>query len=723
MAVTIVPAGLAFQESARHGFREEPATGSGKTRERRDDKAERNGNTLVGSSWDTIVAMLFPMSTRPALALLLVLSAGAGAAAAGAATGDIDGDGRDELLLRHAGSAAWIHYDIEDGVGRRRELALDLPEADRLLAIADLDGDGRDDVLARANGTNAWSWHRMGEGVAERRDLTTLTRNPLFTFQAAGDFDGDGDDDVLLRNSSTGQFIYYESRLGAGTPRAILRRGLGLTANLLFEVIAAGDLNGDGRDDVLMRHARLGHWIHYEMSRERGVLRRPSPRFTQNLLFEFAGIGDLDGDGDEDLMLRHIGDGEWIYYAMSGATGELERDFGMPRDLGHDLVAVADFDGDGRGTPLLRHPDSGDWIAYRVSAAGSERLPVSGITWDLAWTPTSAPRAWDPAMFCAVASDDRTPSYVGHVAGHAGNPDELEVILTGPGTLRVVQPDGAGCFAFNAVPRGEHAVKVIAYGHETSPARPVRFPFRAVWDAEAHAVRGLATDPFVYHWEEDRTTPAGAEYSSRVVRPRVVEFQGATVDVVDSAAAERLRQEYNVLLVGEGWSQEHAHRLFQTMQSIPQKVQDPFHDRYLPASAWRLTDEFIDGDISIDAADDGTREVAISSAAFVNAAPRIATVDGKRGVWFSRRLHHSAVRFVTDEGRDRRAYERIFKERYGVTTVIGNYTSLTAPTGHESHHNFQRFHANEILLLINMLEEMPTGMHKLDGMRYLVRRL
>ena len=52
-----------------------------------------------------------------------------------AATGDFDGDGRDELLLRHHADAAWAYFDIEHGVGTRRE--------------ADLNGDGRDDILMR----------------------------------------------------------------------------------------------------------------------------------------------------------------------------------------------------------------------------------------------------------------------------------------------------------------------------------------------------------------------------------------------------------------------------------------------------------------------------------------------------------------------------------------------------------------------------------------------
>lgn len=320
--------------------------------------------------------------------------------------------------------------------------------------------------------------------------------------------------------------------------------------------------------------------------------------------------------------------------------------------------------------------------------------------------------AQDDSALCG----DETVSYIGHVQGFSGTVDGLEAILSGPGTLQVVQPDIGGCFAFRAIAPGDYAVKIVADGHRTPPTRSVIFPFHEVQDAEPYALEPLATNPFTYHWEEDGTTPAGAEYSSYVLEPRVVEFQGITLDVADAAAADRLRQDYNVLLVGEGWSQEHAFRLLSIIESIPQTLP-------LPASAWRLTREFIDGDVEMNEAVDGTREVTISTAAFVNAAPRIASVDGRRGVWQSRRLHHAAVRFVTDNGHDRQAYERIFRERYGVTTRIEDYWLLTAPTTSESHLNFQQFHADEILLLINMLEEMPTGMHKVGGLRYLVRRL
>ena len=146
---------------------------------------------------------------RLASALLLGIAIGSPAYAA---TGDIDGDGRDEVLLRHEGNAAWVYYDIEDGVGTRREFDLDLSGGPHnFVAVGDLNGDGRDDLLFRADDTHAWFWRDSAQAAAEPGEQRHLTRNPLFVFQATGDFDGDGRDDVLLRNSSTGKFVYYEN--------------------------------------------------------------------------------------------------------------------------------------------------------------------------------------------------------------------------------------------------------------------------------------------------------------------------------------------------------------------------------------------------------------------------------------------------------------------------------------------------------------------------------
>ena len=61
-----------------------------------------------------------------------------------------------------------------------------------------------------------------------------------------------------------------------------------------------------------------------------------------------------------------------------------------------------------------------------------------------------------------------------------------------------------------------------------------------------------------------------------------------------------------------------------------------------------------------------------------------------------------------------------------MTTRVTDHTTyreLTAYTTGEDASRFQKFHSEEIVQLINTLEEMPGGMHKIPELKYLVRRL
>ena len=317
----------------------------------------------------------------------------------------------------------------------------------------------------------------------------------------------------------------------------------------------------------------------------------------------------------------------------------------------------------------------------------------------------------------------RATSYRGRVTGHDGPFENVEVLLSSGETLRTTRPDSTGRFAFHDLAAGEYAIKVRASGYKAPPARVARIPARG--DGEPFELERLVTDPFVFHWEEDHSI-AGHDYAAHVNQPPRIEFLGEPVDVADDSSSERLRHDYNVLLVdsdGGSWSQEHAYRLLETMKAVPQERRDAYAGQTRPPSRWLLSTEYIEHDIEIIRHDDGSRSVLVSQAAFVNASPRVASVDGKRGIWFSQRLHHAVVRWVTDNGQDEAAYEKILKDRFGLTTQVDDYYALTAPTGHETAARFQPFHAEEMVQIINMLEEMPRGMHKVPGFHTLIRRL
>ena len=321
-------------------------------------------------------------------------------------------------------------------------------------------------------------------------------------------------------------------------------------------------------------------------------------------------------------------------------------------------------------------------------------------------------------------------AYEGQIDGGVDSFGNVEVLLTGDGVLETASPDASGRFRFYTLPDGNYVVKVRKAGYTSSLARAFSLDIGqhdSLRDGiDQFVLEAIDSDTFVYHWEEDQSA-AGYDYAAHVNQPVVVEFLDEQVEVVDEASASQLHHDYNILLVDSesgSWTQEHAYRLLETMKSIPQKRRDPYREQSLPASKWLLTSDHLEDDIRITHnEDEDYRAVLVSEDAFVNASPRIARVEGKRGVYYSQRLHHALVRFVTDNGRDEAAYEGIFQSRYGVTTRIPDYSQLTSSTTSESASRFQKFHPEEIVQLINMFEEMPKGMHKLPELQYLVRRL
>ena len=237
----------------------------------------------------------------------------------------------------------------------------------------------------------------------------------------------------------------------------------------------------------------------------------------------------------------------------------------------------------------------------------------------------------------------------------------------------------------------------------------------------------LDSTSFVYRWEVDGTV-AGYEYAehANVNKPVDVHLLDEVIRLPDGSASLKLLHDYNIRLMDSPagkWTPQQASSLLQTMKYIPQRKRDPYGPQELPPSDWFITFDHVPHDILTDHTDEGLL-VTITADAFANAAPRLALIEGKQGRYYSQRLHHALVRYVTSDGRDEAAYEHILQERFGLTTQVPDYRSLTAnTTGSESRARFQRFHAEEIIRVINMLEEMPQGMHSIPDLRFLVRRL
>jgi len=225
---------------------------------------------------------------------------------------------------------------------------------------------------------------------------------------------------------------------------------------------------------------------------------------------------------------------------------------------------------------------------------------------------------------------------------------------------------------------------------------------------------------YSYLWVQDQTY-AGTEATANVVSPTVVTILGNAYKMSDLSYAEQLRNLYNITLVDsiQPWDSERAYRLFITLDSIPYSESNPY--RFNTASTptvWKLTSDYLDKDIKIETIN-GVKTVTVSTAAFTYAAPFVAQIENKKGLYFSKRLHHALLLFATNNGTDIALIETILQERFGVTTKIPDYLALTG----ELAGRFQQFHSDELLQIINSFEELPEGFHAIPSLKYLVRRL
>ena len=326
--------------------------------------------------------------------------------------GDLNGDGRADLLLRRTDddaprveAAPWRYYAMYGRrVVRDAAAALDTDPDWVFMGLGDLNGDGADDVLLRHAESGEWHYSAMhGEAVMEfPSGPADLTDNLDWRVAAVADFDGDGNADVLLRHSVTARWFLYPMEGGNYIEDG---RGIAdLPNDSKWRLAGTGDLDGDGNTDVVLRHDATGAWSYHRMD-GREALQTATLAFSIDEAWGLAGLGDFNGDGTDDVLLRNA-DGTWWYHPMDGAR---TLDGAGPADLTSrnvwELAGLGDLNGDGKDDVLLRHTEDGRWH-YRAMNGAKSIPALSG--------PVSLPESpeWNTAARAQPAGCAQTNAIV-----------------------------------------------------------------------------------------------------------------------------------------------------------------------------------------------------------------------------------------------------------------------------------------------------------------------
>ncbi|MBW3596511.1 MAG: VCBS repeat-containing protein [Planctomycetes bacterium] len=227
----------------------------------------------------------------------------------------------DWLPLPHHGQKRLLFCDMRSGLVGAVNIAGDASSVETLTtlrnpsraALADLDGDGRDELVIgelgslasedHSRGAVVWlQWSQERGGWRQRLLVSGLGR---VADVRPGDFDGDGDADLLVAEFGhlhTGRILLLENLgLERGMPK--LREHVVDDRHGTIDVPVA-DLNGDGRPDFVALISQEHEVVEAFLNLGDGRFRRETIFAAGDPAYGSSGIElvDLDGDGDLDVL-------------------------------------------------------------------------------------------------------------------------------------------------------------------------------------------------------------------------------------------------------------------------------------------------------------------------------------------------------------------------------------------------------------------------------------
>jgi len=319
------------------------------------------------------------------------------------ALGDLDGDGDLDAVFSNMHSFGSRVY-LSDGHGQFTATEQLLTQDGHGVDIGDLDADGDLDVVIACNSDRHSSTVYFNDGkanfTASPQDLGDSL--PSGTGVQLCDIDADGDLDALI--------AYYQERnriyLNDGHGRFTLS-GLTFTNGSNWV-----DLDGDGDVDNFLREDGVGF---------KSLLNDGTGHFTEvwskadsSLTRGGVGLGDIDGDGDNDAVVSYLDQSEHRFSVVwfNDGTGRFtESDIRLPLTR-YARITMGDLNGDGHIDVFLNNLGlpSAVWLND-----GQGRLFDSGIR---------LPGEWLNAG-CALGDIDGDGDLDVLIAAFLGGPNEV----------------------------------------------------------------------------------------------------------------------------------------------------------------------------------------------------------------------------------------------------------------------------------------------------------
>jgi hypothetical protein len=302
------------------------------------------------------------------------------------AIGDVTGDGRPDLVaVQSLNDTVYVFAQTPAGT-LAPAVRYSVPITyvfEGSVAIADMDGDGRNDVVV--NMQDAVGVMLQTPGGTLSAPATYATSHSSFSnvrLLRTGDLNHDGRADVAsidwgTQSDDVDVFVQ-------GMNHKLTHAAGAVIAHDGYDDFEVADVNHDGRDDlVVMSGQGFGANLGIATQSAGGGFDPPAYYFIGgNVTSQGMGVGDVNGDGRKDVVLTYGGNGGQIALFLQDPGGTLAPQISLPSYDVPEACEVADIDHDGKDDVIVAH---GGWLRLGVylqgaSGLGAEQLSVIPYT-------------------------------------------------------------------------------------------------------------------------------------------------------------------------------------------------------------------------------------------------------------------------------------------------------------------------------------------------------
>jgi hypothetical protein len=307
------------------------------------------------------------------------------------AIGDIDGDGMPDIAVTNYTSNT-VSVLKNSGISGSISLSSFSAKVDFStgsnpcgIIVVDIDGDGKMDLAIANNASSTMSILKNKSttgyittgSFASKIDFTTGSQPRYLTYS---DIDGDGKPDLAVTNQNGSSIsVFRNTSVSGSITTGSLSAKVDFTGGSSPTGIASGDLDGDGKPDLAVANAGSNSVSIFRNTSTSGSITTGSfaskVDFTSGVSPYILAIGDLDGDGKQDLSVTNYTSNTFSVFKNNSTSGSITSgSFAAKVDYSTGTnpygLAMGDVDLDGKPDIAVTNSSSNSVSVLRNTISG-----------------------------------------------------------------------------------------------------------------------------------------------------------------------------------------------------------------------------------------------------------------------------------------------------------------------------------------------------------------